>query len=350
MTHKKNKKLVKTETIAIAVAILVAVYVIVVGLVVCCLPRSENKLIRGTTAIIPYPAAISSSGIITVAKLSSQLESVKRFYESQDFSQVGFRVDFSTQDGQKRLAIKEKNILNKLIDDSIIEAQAKERGIKITRESLDQEVDRKLKEYGTEDYLKNNLEKFYGWDLDDFKKNIVEPDLYREKLFAELKSTDPSFEEARQKINEAKSDLDKGAIFSEIAKKYSQGESAKSGGALGWFKVSQMLPEISQAIFNLQKNQQSEIIESSIGFHIIKVEDMKEQDGEKMFNLRQIFVPVKNFSQWLEEFKKDRKVLIPLRRFIWDRQSGQIKFRNQALNEYEQDLLKNPINDPSVIF
>jgi parvulin-like peptidyl-prolyl isomerase len=350
MAQKKKEKRIKIKTILMAMGILVVGYVLVIGLLIYLLPRNENSLILGTTSIIPYPAAISNAGIITVGKLYDELQSSKRFYESQDFSQVGLRVDFSTEDGQKRLSIKEKNILNKLIDDSIIEAQAKKRGINITKDIVDQEVDRKLKEYGTGDYLKKNLEKLYGWDLDDFKENIVKPDLYRERLFAELKKTDPSYQEAQQKINQAKSELDSGSDFSTVAKKYSQGDSAQNGGALGWFSASQMLPEIAQAIFNFEKGQQSDVIESSVGYHIVKVEDVKTQDGEKMFNVRQIFIPTKNFSQWLEEFEKDYNVFIPMTRFTWDKQTEQVKFRNQSLNEYEQDLIENPVNDPTVLF
>ena len=353
MTDKKSKKkkeLVKIQTVLIAVAVLVVAYVLIIGLIIYFLPRSENRLILGTTSIVPYPAAMSDAGVITVGKLYNELQSSKKFYESQDFSQFGLRVDFSTEDGQKRLSIKEKNILNKLIDDSIIEAQAKKRGIKITKELLDQEVDRKLKEYGTGDYLKENLEKLYDWDLDDFKENIVKPDLYKEKLFIDLKKTDPSYEEAQQKINQAKEKLNNGSDFSAVAKEYSQGESAKNGGSLGWFSASQMLPEIAQTIFNFEKGQQSDVIESSIGYHIIKVEDVKTQDGERMFNVRQIFIPIKNLSQWLEEFEKDYNIFIPMRRLTWNKEAEKVEFRDQSLNEYEQDLLKNPINDPSVLF
>jgi len=333
-----------------AVAFLVVAYILVIGLIIYLFPRNENRLILATASIIPYPVAISDAGTITVGKLYDELKSSKKFYESQDFSQVGLRVDFSTEDGQKRLSIKEKNILNKLIDDSIIEAQAKNRGIKITKEIVDQEVDRKLKEYGTGDYLKENLEKLYGWDLDDFKENIVKPDLYREKLFAELRKTDSSYKEAQQKINQAKSELDGGLDFSAVAKKYSQGDSAQNGGALGWFSASQMLPEIAQVIFNFEKGQQSDVIESSIGYHIIKVEDVKIQNEERLFNVRQIFIPTKNFSQWLEDFEKEYNIFILMRRFTWDEQTNQVKFRSQSLNEYEQDLMENPVNDPTVLF
>lgn len=346
---KKEKK-IELHIIIKAFSILVLVYIVSIGAVIYFSPEIENRIVKTTASIIPYPIAISNSIFISNNRLQNQLAGAKKFYESQDFSKVGLRVDFSTEDGKKRLLMKEKNILQKIIDDAIIEKEAKKEGIVISQELIDQEVDRKMKEYGTGEYLKNNLEKLYGWSVDDFKKNIVKPDLYQEKIFANIGKNDPSFEEGRKKIDEAKNDLSKGMSFSDVAKKYSQGESAKNGGALGWFNANQMLPEVAVVIFNLEKGKQSDIIESSIGFHIVLLEDKKNQDGEDLVKISQIFVPTKTFSEWLVEAKKDYRIFIPNRRFSWNSQIGQVEFRDKSLQSYEKDLLENPINDPSIIF
>ncbi|HAT73476.1 MAG: Foldase protein PrsA [Candidatus Moranbacteria bacterium GW2011_GWF2_36_839] len=348
--QKKEERRIKIQTIIKTFVILILAYITAIGAFLCFFPENENRVVRATAEIIPYPSAFSSSIFITTERLQDQLAGAKKFYESQDFSKMGLRVDFGTTDGQKRLFIKEKNILNKLIDDAIIEKEARRKGIVISKELLDQEVDRKMKEYGTQDYLKNNLEKLYGWSVDDFKKNIVKPDLYQEKVFADIQKNDTSFEEARKKINQAKNDLEKDLSFSDTAKKYSQGESAKNGGALGWFSANQMLPEVASAIFNLEKGEQSEIIESSIGFHIVLVEDKKNQDEQDLLKISQIFVPTKTFAQWLLDAKKDYRIFIPIGKFSWNNETKQVEFRDKSLREYENDLLENPINDPSIIF
>ena len=184
--QKKEERRIKIQTIIKTFVILILAYITAIGAFLCFFPENENRVVRATAEIIPYPSAFSSSIFITTERLQDQLAGAKKFYESQDFSKMGLRVDFGTTDGQKRLFIKEKNILNKLIDDAIIEKEARRKGIVISKELLDQEVDRKMKEYGTQDYLKNNLEKLYGWSVDDFKKNIVKPDLYQEKVFADI--------------------------------------------------------------------------------------------------------------------------------------------------------------------
>ena len=56
-------------------------------------------------------------------------------------------------------------------------------------------------------------------------------------------------EQAKKLIAE----LDKGADFSELAKKNSTGPSGKSGGELGWFSPKQMVAPFSEAVAKLEK-------------------------------------------------------------------------------------------------
>jgi len=240
--------------------------------------------------------------------------------------------------------------LSKLIDDSVIQAEAQKRGINLTPDLINQEVDRKLKEYGTADSLKNNLQKLYGWNLDDFKENIVKPDLYRQSLAEVVQKSDPSYAAAEKKIKAAQADLKNGMSFSEAAKKYSDGESAKNSGELGWFNAAQMLPEVAVPVFQLKVGAQSEIIQSSIGYHIVEVEDKKTENGIRMVKVSQIFVRTKPFSDWLAETEKNYHILIFAREFYWNSQTQAVEFRSQELQNYEKNEKNNVSNDPSMIF
>ncbi len=343
-----NKE-VKFKTIIYSVIIIVIGYTIIIGSLIY-LFGIDNRLTRKTARVIPYPAAIVGANFITVNKLLSQLGSAKTFYENQDFGSFGLRVDFSTDDGKKRLKIKEKNILNKLIENSIIESEARDRGIKITSDIIDQAVDRKLKEYGTDEYLRQNLKKLYGWEMEDFKENIVKPDLYKEKLFQDIKKNDSSYAQAQERINAAQKDLAGGKKFEEVAAKYSEGKSADRGGELGWFDASQMLPEIALAVLILNKGQTSEVIESSIGYHIVKVEDKKNEDNENKIKISQVYIKTKPFSDWITEMEKNKKIIILPRDFKWNADLSQVEFRSEKMKNFEKNLVKNSPDDISVMF
>ncbi|WP_404449087.1 peptidylprolyl isomerase [Sutcliffiella horikoshii] len=79
--------------------------------------------------------------------------------------------------------------------------------------------------------------------------------------------------------NEVKKKLDEGADFAELATEYSTDPgSAPNGGDLEWFGAGVMLPEFEQAAYSLEVNQISEPVQSTYGFHIIKVTDKKEKE------------------------------------------------------------------------
>jgi peptidyl-prolyl cis-trans isomerase C len=66
-----------------------------------------------------------------------------------------------------------------------------------------------------------------------------------------------------------------GADFADLAKKYSDDESKKNGGDLGFFPRGKLPPPFEQAAFSLKPGQLSEIVVTQFGFHIIKVIDRR---------------------------------------------------------------------------
>jgi peptidyl-prolyl cis-trans isomerase D len=79
---------------------------------------------------------------------------------------------------------------------------------------------------------------------------------------------------ARAAIEKVKARLDAGEDFAKVAEEESQDPgSAKNGGDLGAFGRGKMVPPFEEAAFALQPGETSGIVESSFGFHVIKVYD-----------------------------------------------------------------------------
>jgi len=346
----ENEKKVKVSVVVIAIIIIAVFLFLTTGLLIYIFGM-DNNYTQKISKVIPYPAAtINYKKIILLSELKDDLKSIKMFYENQDFSEIGMRVDFNTSDGQKRLKIKERNLLNKKIEDAIIRDLAEKKGIKLNSDDISQEVERKISEYGDREEITKNLMNLYGWDIEKFKLKIVKPDMYKESLSKSIQEDDKEMMESRKKINMAASALKNKEDFDDVAKKYSEGDSAKEGGELGWLTADQLIPEVAIAAFIHDKGDVSDIIESEIGLHIINIEDKKTEDGIDKVKLRQIFVRSKNFGDWLLEQEKSYNIYIPLKDYYWDKNSQEVQFRSNDLREFESKLLENSPDDISIIF
>lgn len=108
---------------------------------------------------------------------------------------------------------------------------------------------------------------------------------------AEDDTTQPemSEEEAKQKAKEKAekllADIKAGADFAQLAEEHSADPgSAVQGGDLGWFSRGRMMPEFENAAFAVKPGEVTEVIETSFGSHIIKVEERRceiPEDFEK---------------------------------------------------------------------
>jgi hypothetical protein len=79
-----------------------------------------------------------------------------------------------------------------------------------------------------------------------------------------------------------------GEDFAALAREHSEDGSAAEGGDLGYFGRGRMVAPFEEAAFALQAGQVSDVVESPFGFHVIKVEDRRQQPlGENLAAFRE---------------------------------------------------------------
>lgn len=84
---------------------------------------------------------------------------------------------------------------------------------------------------------------------------------------------------AKTRIDSLYNALQKGADFTELATKKSEDPGAAAhGGVLGWLAHGMTVEEFDKAAFALQKGEMSKPVQSSFGWHIIKMIDRKPID------------------------------------------------------------------------
>ena len=83
----------------------------------------------------------------------------------------------------------------------------------------------------------------------------------------------------KQQLQQIREKIAAGESFEELAKQVSEDPgSAANGGDLDWVARGMMVPEFEDALFKLKAGEVSDIVTTSFGYHLIKLEDIK---GEK---------------------------------------------------------------------
>ncbi len=309
-----------------------------------------NALAVRIARLIPLPVvSIGWSDVVTSRDLGENMLSIRRFYESQDFSKVGMRIDFSTEDGQMRLKLREKDLLNKMIEDRAMERLAHSHGIFVTPEEAQRGVEMKLAELGTETRVEQSLARLYGWTLSDFSAKVVRPSLYEEKLREEFGKDTKQREGASEKIEKAAAKLKQGVSFSDVAQEFSEGQTASKGGELGWFTIDDLAPDLQKPVEKAKRNVVSDIVESDLGFHLLLVEETKFENGKQLYHLRQIFVEKTSFSDWLSEELRKLPLRVWSREYEWNADSAEIDFQPGPFLEFEKKLLEKADGDPTLL-
>lgn len=334
----------------VALAAFILIVTLAIGVLVLIYKFPENAFSRLFATRFPFPVVLIGQGVaVTTEGLSANREALRHFYESQDFADLGMRVDFTTDDGKRRLKIREKDLINKMLEDKAIELLARDRGITVTSEEVASETTVKMKELGTTDKVEETLARLYGWTITDFQEQIVRPAMYEAELFKAYES-EVDQKKAKEAIQIAEKALRAKEAFPDVARKYSEGETRADGGDLGWFRLEDLAPELRGPVDNAKSNVPTGVVESPLGFHILLVEDTKLENEVRHYRIRQIFTRKLSFADWLAEGMRALPVSVISDEYEWRRDEARIEFRSEEMRAFEKKLRENAESDPTLLF
>ena len=90
-------------------------------------------------------------------------------------------------------------------------------------------------------------------------------------------------EDARKKGEQALQQLKAGTKFEDVAKKYSDDPSGKTGGSIGWVRRGGFpVPEVDKAAFSLAKGANSDLINAGYAFVILHVDDKQDAHAKTL--------------------------------------------------------------------
>jgi len=117
--------------------------------------------------------------------------------------------------------------------------------------------------------------------------------------------------EAQHRAEDLLKQVKSGGNFEEIAKKYSEDPgSAKQGGSLGWIGRGQTVPEFEKTAFSLPKGQTSDLVKSSYGFHIIRIDDKQEAHVKSLDEVKAQIEPILRHQKAQQAAQKQAETLL----------------------------------------
>ncbi|MGE0108416.1 MAG: peptidylprolyl isomerase [Bdellovibrionales bacterium] len=86
---------------------------------------------------------------------------------------------------------------------------------------------------------------------------------------------DNSEEEVKAFANKLFEQISAGAVFSSVARQFSQGTGASAGGDIGWIRAGELAAEVDKALQGMEPSSISKPIRSGAGYHIIGLRDKR---------------------------------------------------------------------------
>ena len=165
----------------------------------------------------------------------------------------------------------EQDLKDRKIDGAFLDEQIKSQ---ILRDKINAKVTEKVvvSDADTQKYYEDNKETLFKVP-DQVKVSHI---LIKFNAPSGETVTDAIKAEAKKKIDDVASQLKNGADFAELAKKYSEDTaSVPAGGDIGFISKGQTVPEFENAAFVLEVGKVSDVVETTYGYHILKVIEKK---------------------------------------------------------------------------
>ncbi len=118
----------------------------------------------------------------------------------------------------------------------------------------------------------------------------------------------------KEKIQKAISLLKNKVPFDEVAKEFSEGPFKNQGGDLGFFKKSELLPEIRKAISEM-KIGDVKIVKTRLGVHIIKLVDVRSNKQKMSLLMKKAEDELKNklfnkkLKEWIQQLRQNALII-----------------------------------------
>jgi hypothetical protein len=178
---------------------------------------------------------------------------------------------------------------------------------------LDVDIDkREFNNYIDRFYRNNNSLEI---NKDRFNDYFLKPLFYRQKILEKI--TEDNFnlknkKKAERIYNDLVNDPD---IFTSYSSEYKDESLGINGNLLGWLSYGSLPESLKMKVTKMDINDFTSVIKSISGYHIYKLNGKikSEENDSYYYQFDQIFLPIENFNNYLDNFLQKSKIFYLLK-------------------------------------
>lgn len=280
-------------------------------LTICILCAIAVSAVSSFGEVVDKIVVVVNDEVITQGEIDRMLEPVYQQY----------RAVYSGDELIEKLEEASRKVVDQLIEDRLMLSEAKKQNIEVDDKDIEARIDDIKKRVGSQEQFERALAeqdltvkglrtrykeqmmtrklidqkvgsrvKVTPVEINDYYSKHIDEFVQPEELKVSNILIRPKSEQDSQKALDSAKEilrrLREGGDFAGLAKEYSEGPYASDGGGMGYVKKGDLLPEIETVIFSMKEGEVSEVVQTSLGYHIFKVEEKRARKVRELSEVR----------------------------------------------------------------
>jgi hypothetical protein len=247
--------------------------------------QSSSAFMYRITQVLPVPVARAGSHFVTYENYLFELRRYEHYYQTQQL------VNFNSEGGKRQLETFGKpQAMNEVIQAAYVKQLASQYHVSVSNAELNDELNSlQAQNQSNNQELADVTNKFFGWSVDDLKRELKQ-ELLARKVAATMDTT------TQARANAALAELQGGADFAALAGRVSDDVASKgNGGQYGNTAITAASTDVPPAVVRqlqtMQVGQVSGVIKAGTTLEIVKliaVNDGKFTAAHISFNITPI--------------------------------------------------------------
>ncbi len=234
--------------------------------------QSSSAFTYRVTQVLPFPVAKAGKYYVAYENYLFELRRYQHYYQTQQ------RVDFGTTSGKQQLASYKPKAMQQVINAAYVKQLASKNHVSVSTREVSAELDAlRAQNQSNDQELADVTNKFFGWSIDDLKREIKQ-ELLAQKLVAKLDTS------TQARAASALAQVQSGGDFGTLATQLSDDVATKA--TAGQYpnvaitsSSTDVPPAVVAALQKLQVGQTSGVVQAGSTLEIVK---LLANDGGKL--------------------------------------------------------------------